>query len=125
MKDIPSARSEAVFDQKAAIAYWQRLNELDSDIAAAEKTQDATAKSVAENEKAKLLGELKAARFGNRMKVESADQKRLRDRVRNALDRTIDSIKKWHPTAGVHIDGAILRGSVMTYAPVDVPPWDF
>ncbi len=125
MKDIPSARSEATFDKKAASAYCQRLNELDAEIAAADKAQDFTAKSVAENEKARLLVELKAARFGGRMKVESADQKRLRDRVRNALDRTIDIIKKWHPTAGAHIDGAILRGSVMTYAPVDIPPWDF
>lgn len=125
MKDIPSARAEAAFDEKAARAYWQRLHELDSDIAAAEKATDATAKSVAENEKARLLTELKAARFGNRMKIESADQKRLRDRVRNAVDRTMDIIKKYHPTAGSHIDGAILRGSVMTYAPADLPPWEF
>ncbi|MCW5756713.1 MAG: 7-cyano-7-deazaguanine synthase [Phycisphaeraceae bacterium] len=125
MKDIPSARSEAAFDQKAARAYWQRLNELDADIDAAAKALDTTAKSLAENEKARLLAELKAARFGNRMKVESADQKRLRDRVRNALDRTVGIIKKYHPTAGAHIDDAILRGSVMTYAPADIPPWDF
>ena len=125
LKDIPSARSEAVFDQKAARAYWQRLNELDASIAAADKAGDDTAKSVAENEKTKLLGELKAARFGNRMKVESADQKRLRDRVRNRVNDAIEIIKKYHATAGAHIDGAISRGSVMAYAPVDVPPWEF
>lgn len=123
MKDIPSARAEAVFDENAARAYWQRLNELDADIAAAEKSQDATAKSVAENEKTQLLTVLRAAQFGKRMKVESADQKRLRDRVRNAVDRTVEVIKEYHSTAGDHLDAAILRGSVMTYAPADAPSW--
>lgn len=124
MKDIPSARSEAAFDEKAARAYWQRLSELDADIAAAEKAQDATAKNVAENEKIRLLAELKAAHFGKRMKIESSDQKRLRDRVRNAVDRTVEVIKKYHSTAGDHLDQSIRRGSVMTYAPVDMPPWE-
>lgn len=125
LRNIPSARSEAVFDEQAARAYWQRLNELDLDIAAAEKALDTTAQSLAENEKTRLLAELKAAHFGKRMKVESPDQKRLRDRVRNALNRTIAIIKKYHPTAGTHIDDAILRGSVITYVPADVPPWEF
>ena len=72
-----------------------------------------------------MLAELKDARFGKRMKVESVDQKRLRDRVRNGVDRTIDVIRTYHPTAGSHLDGAILRGSVMTYAPGEVPEWEF
>lgn len=125
LPDIPAARAEAAFDQKAARAYWLRLSELDTEIADAERAEDTTAKRVAENEKARLLAELKAAKFGGRMKVESADQKRLRDRVRNAVDRTAATIKKYHPTAGAHIDGAIRRGSVMTYEPADLPDWDF
>lgn len=123
MKDIPSARAEAAFDEKAARAYWRRLIELDEDIAVANKRQDVTAMQVAENEKARLLAELKAARFAGRPKIESADQKRLRDRVRNAVDRTIDLLKKYHPSAGNHLDGAISRGSVMKYAPDEVPAW--
>ncbi|GJQ27738.1 MAG: hypothetical protein HBSAPP02_27700 [Phycisphaerae bacterium] len=125
MKNIPSARSEAAFDEKAARAYWQRLTELDAEIAAAEKGQDTTAMRVAENEKARLLTELKAARFAGRPKIESADHKRLRDRVRNAVDRTIKIIKKYHSSAGAHLDEAISRGSVMTYAPAEIPPWIF
>lgn len=125
MRNIPSARSESAFDEKAARAYWQRLAELDADIAAADKGQDITAKRVAENEKARLLTELKAAKFAGRPKIESADHKRLRDRVRNAVDRTIATIQKYHSSAGTHLDGAISRGSVMTYAPTEVPPWEF
>ncbi|MBX3367419.1 MAG: hypothetical protein KF912_08925 [Phycisphaeraceae bacterium] len=125
LKDIPSARAEAKFDAKEARAIWVRLNELNDEIAAAEKAGDATAKQVAENEKVKLIAFLQEAKFAGRMKVESGDQKRLRDRVRNRLNDTIDIIKKYHKSAGAHIDGAILRGSVMTYEPADVPPWEF
>lgn len=125
LKDIPSARAEAKFDAKEARAIWVRINELNDEIAAAEKDGNTTAKQVAENEKAKLIAFLQEAKFAGRMKVESADQKRLRDRVRNRVNDTIEIIKKYHPTAGAHIDGAILRGTVMTYEPSDVPPWDF
>lgn len=125
LKDIPSARAEAKFDAKEARALWVRINELNDDIAAAEKEGNTTAKQVAENEKTKLLAYLREANFAGRMKIESTDQKRLRDRVRNRVNDTIEIIRKYHSTAGDHIDGAILRGSVMTYEPADVPPWDF
>jgi hypothetical protein len=125
LKDIPSARAEAKFDAKEARAIWVRLNELNDEIAAAEKAGNATKKQISENEKASLIAFLQEANFAGRMKVESGDQKRLRDRVRNRLNDTINIIKKYHKSAGAHIDGAIRRGSVMTYAPVEVPPWEF
>ena len=125
MKDIPSARSEAAFDQTAARAYWKRLSEIDEAIAAGEKDQDATAVSVAKNEKQRLLAELKAANFKGRPKTESKDHKRLRDRVRNAVDRAIETITKYHTAAGAHFEAAVTRGSVMGYNPPETPPWEF
>lgn len=125
LKDIPSARAEAKFDAKEARAIWVRINELNEEIAAAEKAGDITAKQVAENEKDRLIAYLKQENFAGRVKVESADYKRLRDRVRNRVNDVIEIIKKYHPVAGAHLDGAILRGSVMTYAPADTPPWEF
>lgn len=125
LKDIPSARAEAKFDAEEARAIWVRVNELNNEIAAAAKAGNVTSKQVAENEKALLIASLQEATFGGRMKVESSDQKRLRDRVRNRLNDTIDIVKKYHKSAGAHIDGAIRRGSVMTYAPSEVPPWEF
>lgn len=47
------------------------------------------------------------------------------NRVRNRVNDAIEIIKKYHALAGAHIDGAVSRGSVMVYAPVDVPPWEF
>jgi len=125
MKDIPSARSEAKLDAKGARSIWVRITEVNDEIAAAIKAGDTTAQKVAENEKEKLLAYLREHNFAGRMKVESADHKRLRDRVRNRVNDAIEIIKKYHATAGAHIDGAISRGSVMAYAPVDVPPWEF
>jgi len=125
LKDIPSARAEAKFDVKEARAIWARINEINDEVAAAEKDGNTTAKHVAENEKEKLLVYLRQANFAGRMKVESNDHKRLRDRVRNRLNDLLAIIKKYHPAAGAHLDGAILRGSVMTYEPADAPPWEF
>jgi len=123
--DTQSIKPEATFDEKAARAIWVRINELNDDIAAADKEGDTTAKQVAENEKNELLAYLRREKFAGRMKVESADRKRVRDRVRNRVNDTIEIIKKYHPAAGAHIDGAILRGSVMTYEPAEAPPWEF
>lgn len=125
MKDIPSARAEAQLDAKGARLVWVRITEVNDAIAAAIKAGDTTAQKVAENEKEKLLAYLREHNFAGRMKVESADHKRLRDRVRNRVNDAIEIIKKYHATAGDHIDGAISRGSVMAYAPVDLPPWEF
>ncbi|MCE7904118.1 MAG: hypothetical protein DYH20_16215 [Gammaproteobacteria bacterium PRO9] len=125
MKDIPSARSEATLDAKGARSIWVRITELNDDIAAAVKAVDTTAQKVAENEKEGLLAYLRQHNFAGRMKVESSDHKRLRDRVRNRVNDAIEIIKKYHTVAGAHIDGALSRGSVMVYAPVDVPPWEF
>lgn len=125
MKDIPSARSEAKLDRKGAREIWVRLTELDDEIAASEKSGDTTAQRIAENEKEQLLAYLREHKFAGRMKVESADHKRLRDRVRNRVNDTIEVIKKYHAVAGAHIDEAIARGPEMTYAPIDAPPWEF
>jgi len=125
MKDIPSARSEAVFDDAAARAYWKRLSEVDEAIATAERDNDATSASVAKNEKQRLLAELKAANFKGRPKTESKDHKRLRDRVRNAVDRAIETIAKYHNAAGTHFENSVTRGSVMGYNPAETPPWEF
>lgn len=125
LKDIPSARAEAKFDAKEARAIWVRINELNDEIADAEKNGNTTAKQVAEHEKERLIAYLKQENFAGRVKVESTDQKRLRDRVRNRVNDVIEIIKKYHSAAGAHLDGAILRGSVMTYEPSDAPPWEF
>mgnify|MGYP000938625924 FL=1 len=101
------------------------MSEIDEAIAAGEKDQDATAVSVAKNEKQRLLAELKAANFKGRPKTESKDHKRLRDRVRNAVDRAIETITKYDTAAGAHFEAAVTRGSVMGYNPTETPPWEF
>lgn len=125
MKDIPSARNEGAFDRTAAIAYANRLAEVDEMIAEAEKATDWTARDVATREKERLLAEVRAANFKGRLKTESKDHKRLRDRVRNAVDRAIETITKHHTAAGAHFDAAVTRGSVMGYSPTETPPWEF
>ncbi len=125
MKDIPSARSEAAFDETAKRAYWERLSELNQDIESSERTGDVTAANVAKNEKKRVLAELEAANFNGRFKTESIDHKRLRDRVRNGVNRAIAIITKYNTAAGAHFDAALKPGSAMTYKPADRVPWQF
>jgi 7-cyano-7-deazaguanine synthase in queuosine biosynthesis len=125
MKDIPSARSEAAFDETAKRAYWERLRELDQEIESSERTGDVTAANVAKNEKRRLCAELEAASFNGRFKTESSDQKRLRDRVRNGINRAIATITKYNAAAGAHFDDTIKRCSTMTYRSTDTVVWQF
>jgi len=125
LKDIPAARAESQIDKETARNLWIRLNELDAEIDAARKQQNATAEAIANEEKDTLLAVLRAANFAGHLKIESKDRKRLVDRVRNAVDRTIAIVRKYHPTAGVHLDDAIQRGPEMAYDPTEVPPWEF
>lgn len=125
MKDIPSARSEAKFDHTAATAYATRLAEVEEMIREAEKAKNWTELEVAKNEKTRLLEEVRAANFKGRPKTESRDHKRLRDRVRNAVDRAIERIAQDHKAAAAHLDAAVTRGSVMAYSPSETLPWEF
>jgi hypothetical protein len=124
MKDIPAARSEASFDRAANAAYARRLDELDSLIADAEKSKNLTMLEVAKNEKLELLRHFSGAKFKGRMKTESKDYKRMRDRVRNAVDRAIEKISEYDKAAGEHFRSSIKRGGTMLYSPSQDLPWE-
>lgn len=124
-RDVPTARAEPKMDATAARAIWLRIRELDADIDKARKDGDTTAEDVATREKETLLEELAQSNFAGRMKVESSDQKRLLDRVRNRVNGAIKSIMEQHSKAGEHINASVRRGTTMVYEPVEVVPWEF
>lgn len=122
-KGLPTARGEASFDAIAGKAYHARLTELNGAIAEAERDNDFTLKAAYEAEKDQLLKELKAAKFAGRTKLESRDHKRIRDRVRNAIERCFDELDKYHKPAAAHFRASTTRGGAMSYAPTDLPGW--
>jgi len=124
-KDLHTARGEASFDAIAAKAYYARLKELDGAIDEAQRDNDFTLKAAYTAEKDRLLAEIKGAKFAGRPKVESIDHKRIRDRVRNAIDRFFDDLNKYHKPAASHFRAAITRGGTVSYAPADPPAWVF
>lgn len=124
-KDLVTPRGEAAFDEVAAKAYFVRLKELDTAIEEAERDKDFTLLDAYRREKDALLAEIKRAKFKGRSKLEHRDHKRLRDRVRNALDRAIDTVEKYHKPAAVHLRGSITKGGAVSYAPADAPDWEF
>lgn len=122
-KNLHTARGEASFDAIAAKAYHTRLKELDGAIDEAGRDNNFTLKSAYTAEKDRLLAEIKGSKFAGRAKVESRDHKRIRDRVRNAIDRFFDDLAKYHKPAADHLRTSITRGSTVSYAPADAPAW--
>ncbi len=112
-------------DDTAAAAYHTRLVELDADLDRAKRDQNQTDIDLLDLEKTSLLAEIKNAHFMGRKKTESADHKRLRDRVRNAINRSLDNIAKYQEPAAKHIRESLTLGGTPVYNPDAPPPWEF
>lgn len=120
---LTTGRSEATFDQIAAKAYHERLLELDGCIEKAERDNDLTLTETYKAEKVELLEQFRKSHFGGRPRMESRDHKRLRDRVRIAISRSIDIVAKYNKRAADHFRNSISRVEAITYAPTDLPDW--
>jgi len=71
----------------------------------------------------KYLGEVGTHR-GQARKVAGTAQ-RSRTSVTNAINRAIGQISKEHPDLGRHLTKSIKTGTVLIYAPSEVPDWQF
>lgn len=116
-RTLTNGRGEAAFDHIAANAYYMRLCELDAGIEQAVRERDVTLAATYRAEKADILDQFKKSHFLGRAKTESRDRKRLRDRVRNAINRSLDTMAKYNKPAAEHFYDSINRGEAITYAP--------
>lgn len=119
-----SPTSQERLDDTAAAAYFARLTELDADLDRATRDQNQTEIDLLDQEKTRLVEEIRRAHFKGRRKTESADHKRLRDRVRNAINRSIENMAKYHEPAATHIRESLTLGSTPVYRPDAPPEWD-
>jgi len=120
-----SASNQEKLDLTAAAAYHERLKELDAELDRANRDQAFVEAEVFKAEKDKLIAEIRRSNFKGRPKTESADHKRLRDRVRNAINRSVDTIGQYCEPAASHFRESITIGSTPVYDPSDQPPWEF
>lgn len=127
-EELPADGLEAageMLDSKAAADYRKRLEEIDQELEKAERNQDLGAAEKLREEQQFIRDELHAA-SGLRGSSRRLDDpvKRELDRVRNAINRALDKIRKQHESLADHLDGAIRRGKAWSYHPEPPVTWD-
>lgn len=119
-----SMGGEAEIDRTAAATYWRRLNELDGEISDAEREGDVTQCELLKREREVLLNAVKNSGFAKRVKLESKDARRLRQKVSVALRRAVAAIRAESDAAGAHFEKSITYGSVISYRPSGAVEWE-
>lgn len=122
---VPVAKGEATMDSLELQAIAERLREIASERDEAEQNADHASVDRLDRERDDLVQELRDAGFAGRPKVESQEQKRLRQRVRKAIKDTIQGIRRYDAGAADHFDGATSYGATVIYAPTSLPAWEF
>lgn len=123
--DVPAAKGDATMDSLELQAVAERLREITSERDEAEQNADQASVDRLDRERDDLVKELRDAGFAGRPKVESREQKRLRQRVRKAIKDTIQAIRNYDTYAADHFDGATSYGATVVYTPADIPAWEF
>ncbi len=123
--NIPVAKGEPILDKVALSGYMQRLQEIAEERDKADRNGDHAYAERLDRDKEILIAELKAAGFAGRPRTQSADQKKLRDRVCNTIARSIKSIGKYDIAAGAHFSEFVSTGSTVVYSPRVTPEWEF
>ncbi len=116
-----ASAAEPILDRVALHAYRRRLDELDEDVAQAREHNDLARQRRADDERERLLTELRRATRpdGRSRTMANAAAERARKavtaRIRDAMRRISDA----HPELGEHLDRAVRTGTSCRY---DAPP---
>lgn len=111
----PSPRAAmAGVDRTAAIAYRQRVEELQEELLTAETRQDLGQRERLRDELDALLGELRRGTAGRYLRN---DGERARTAVTKALKAAQLRIHAGHPSLSSHLDATLKRGYVCVYRP--------
>lgn len=117
---LPPGESGERSDRDSLAAYRARIQELDEEIAKAEKDKDFTALDLARREREDLLRELQGSLgFQGRILKEKNDRDRVRRAVYNAFDRLAKEFAKLDPALAQHLRNPqfLRRGHNPCYTP--------
>lgn len=112
-------------DEKTINDIKDKLNTLNREISEAESNVDQTEVERLEDERQKLIDYLKNNLDHNgRPRRSGGTGEKKRKSIRNAIARTIESIKKAHPSLGLHFEKSINTGFDCSYLPSGSISWD-
>jgi hypothetical protein len=109
-------------DARARAAYRDRLREIETERAEAERNRDLGRLTRASEEREALLAELLAAARGRRS---ASHAERARVAVTKAIRTALEKIAERHPELGTHLSATIRRGYLCTYIPDPRLPSDW
>lgn len=125
--DLPSDGldpSGEVLDNRALAEFKSRLEEIKADLVDAEADHDLGACESLRDERKFIEDQLLTARgLHGRTRSLQDPLKATRDRVRNAINRALDRIRKHHPDLAQHLVDSLTRGKHWSYRPT--PPVDW
>jgi CheY-like chemotaxis protein len=108
----------AVLDAQAKAAYKRRLDELQADLAEAQRFQDLARAARVHAEIDFLTAELAAAvGLGGRDRRAASSAERARLMVTKAIKAALHKIRASHPALGHHLATSITTGTFCTYTP--------
>jgi len=113
----------AVLDAQAKTAYKRRLDELQADLAEAQRFHDAGRAARAQAEIDFLIAELAAAvGLGGRDRQAAAIAERARSNITKAIRAALSKIRDSHPALGHHLATSIRTGTFCAYTPDPTHP---
>jgi hypothetical protein len=126
----PAVRAEAalgadtVLDSQARAEYRTRLQDLDDELAEAERDNDLERAAGARLERQTLAEELSAAvGLGGRARLLGAGGERARKAVTARIGNSVRRIGERHPALGAHLSASVIRGGSCSYAPSQPVTW--
>ena len=116
--------ADDVLDERARVAYRQRLDDLDAAIARALERGDDESAQRLDLEQAAIIAELRAATgLGGRGRRLGDDAERARKAVTGRIRDSLRRLDDRHPALAGHLDASITTGSSCRYDPSETVSW--
>ena len=115
-----------VLDEEAKASYRRRLEEVEDDIADAERNYDDARRELAERDRDYLVAELSAAvGLSGRARTTGGTAERARGAVTRSLRYALRRLQEQHPDLGMHLARTVRTGAFCSYEPDPLAPMEW
>jgi len=120
-----AASQQPVVEENVLRDIWKRLSDIDDDLSGQSGPLSSEERDRLTLEKENLAEQVKAAGSGGHLRAMKSPQEQARRRVRGAIRRALDAIKKQHETLWQHLDASLIdrEGANPCYRPATPVTW--
>lgn len=118
--------ANAVADNEALRAYYNRLTEIDVELEEAICNKDQAKEDELLSEKDAILQQVRGSTvIQGQFRQFSGNETKVKDAISTAIRRAINSIKEHHEELSVHLDSNVSRGNPFSYSSEPEIDWHF